>query len=140
MILLDTNVISEMLRRIPEKKVEGWLSAQNGSDVYLSAVTEAELRFGVAAMPAGSRQETLVVAIDAILQEDFRSRVLPFDSSAARAYASIAAHRRRAGHPISQLDCQIAAIARANSACLATRNTRDFEGCGIELINPWLEV
>ena len=99
MILLDTNIISELLRKTPEPKVALWLAAQQSSGVYLSAVSEAELRLGVAIMPPG--------------------------------------HRRAAGRPISQFDCQIAAIARSNGAAVATRNVRDFEGCGIVIIDPW---
>ncbi|MEL6760405.1 MAG: PIN domain-containing protein [Myxococcota bacterium] len=106
--------------------------------MYLSAVAEAELRFGVAAMPAGRRRDGLMSAIDAILRDDFRDRILPFDTSAAKHYADIAAKRRSAGQPISQFDCQIAAIARAHRAELATRNVRDFDGCGIDVIDPWL--
>ncbi|MEO1302790.1 MAG: type II toxin-antitoxin system VapC family toxin, partial [Myxococcota bacterium] len=131
MILLDTNVISELLRSKPNSEVQVWLAQQDGSTVYLSAVAEAELRFGVAAMPAGRRRDGLMSAIDAILRDDFRDRILPFDTSAAKHYADIAAKRRSAGQPISQFDCQIAAIARAHRAELATRNVRDFDGCGI---------
>ena len=137
MILLDTNIVSELLRKTPEPKVEAWLAAQNGSDIYLSVVSEAELRLGVAVMPAGRRRTALAAMMDDILQEDFRARILPFDSPAAVAYAAIAADRRAAGRPISQFDGQIAAIARANGAALAARNVRDFEGCGIAIIDPW---
>ena len=137
MILLDTNIVSELLRKTPEPKVEAWLAAQEGSDVYLSAVTEAELRLGVAVMPAGRRRTALASMMDGILQEDFRAHILPFDSAAACAYAAIASDRRAAGRPISQFDCQIAAIARSNGAAVATRNVRDFEGCGIAVIDPW---
>jgi toxin FitB len=88
-------------------------------------------------MSSGKRRDGLGVAIDRILRDDMAGRILPFDSAAARAYADIAATRRSAGKPISQADCQIAAIARAHNAPVATRNTPDFEGCGIDLINPW---
>ena len=137
MILLDTNVISELLRKTPEPKVEAWLAAQDGAEVYLSAVSEAELRLGVAVMPAGRRRDALAGMVDEMLREDFRARILPFDSSAAVAYAAIAADRQAAGRPISQFDCQIAAIACAHGAVVATRNVRDFEGCGIGIIDPW---
>lgn len=113
MILLDTNVLSELPHATPESKVETWLSAQNSADVYLSAASEAALRLGVAFMPAGRRRDALAGMMDDILWEDFRARILPFDSPAAGAYAVIAADRRAAGRPIGQLDCQIAAIARA---------------------------
>ena len=138
MIVLDTNVVSELLRPAPAKQVEAWLSAQDGATVYFTAVGEAELRHGVAILPAGRRRTALSMAIEGILEEDFRNRILPFDRAAASAYAAIAAKRRAAGRPISQFDCQIAAIARAHEAAVATRNTGDYEGCGIEVIDPWL--
>ena len=137
MIVLDTNVISELLRPAPAKQVEAWLSAQDGEQVYFTAVGEAELRHGVAVLPAGRRRTALTKAIEGILDEDFRGRILPFDSAAAKAYAAIAAERRAAVRPISQFDCQIAAIARANAAAVATRNTTDFQACGITLLDPW---
>lgn len=138
MIVLDTNVVSELLRPAPAKQVEAWLSAQDGAEVYFTAVGEAELRHGVAILPAGRRRTSLAKVIEGILEEDFRDRILPFDRAAASAYAAIAAKRRAAGRPISQFDCQIAAIARAHEASVATRNTGDYEGCGIDVIDPWL--
>ena len=138
MIILDTNVVSELLRPAPAKQVEAWLSAQDGATVYFTAVGEAELRHGVALLPAGRRRTALSMAIEGILEEDFRNRILPFDRAAASVSAAIAAKRRAAGRPISQFDCQIAAIARAHEAAVATRNTGDYEGCGIEVIDPWL--
>ena len=137
MIIIDTNVISELLRPTPEPAVEAWLGEQDGLSIYLTAISEAELRYGVAIMTSGKRRDGLGIAIDRILRDDMAGRILPFDSAAARAYADIAASRRSAGKPISQADCQIAAIARAHNAPVATRNTPDFEGCGIDLINPW---
>jgi predicted nucleic acid-binding protein len=140
MIILDTNVVSELLRPTPSPAVEAWLAAQDGATVFFTAIAEAELRLGVAILPAGRRRTSLAEAIDAMLEEDFRDRILPFDTAAAQAYATIAATRRAAGRPISQFDCQIAAIARIRQAVLATRNTADYEGCGIDLINPWLHA
>ncbi len=137
MIVLDTNVLSELLRPIPATQVEAWLAAQDGASVYFTAVGEAELRHGVAILPAGRRREALARAIEGVLDEDFRDRILSFDREAARAYAAIAAERRTAGRPISQFDCQIAAIARAYGASVATRNISDFEGCGVTVIDPW---
>lgn len=137
MIILDTNVVSELLRPAPALAVEAWLAEQNGTEVYFTAVSEAELRRGVAILPAGRRRDALVDAVEGILTEDFRERILPFDSAAAQNYAVIAAVRHAAGRPISQFDCQIAAIARAHGAAVATRNVGDFEGCGIDVINPW---
>ena len=137
MIIIDTNVVSELLRPVPEPQVEQWLSEQDGRTVYLTAVSEAELRHGLAIMPAGKRRASLTDAVDRILREDLAGRILPFDSDAAQSYAVIAAARRSAGRPTAQADCQIAAIAHARSAIVATRNTPDFEGCDIDLINPW---
>ena len=137
MIILDTNIVSELLRPAPEPKVEAWLAAQDGGQVYLTAISEAELRYGVAILADGKRRDALTGAVDAMLREDFRDRILPFDSAAAEAFATIAADRRGAGRPISQFDCQIAAIGRAQGATVATRNARDFEGCGIDIIDPW---
>ena len=137
MIILDTNVISELLRPSPAAQVEAWLSALDGAKVYFTAIGEAELRHGVAIMPAGKRRAALSEAIDGMLDEDFHGRILPFDRAAAQAYASIAADRRAAGRPISQFDCQICAIASANDAAIATRNTGDFQDCGVVVINPW---
>ena len=137
MIILDTNIVSELLRPRPEPRVEAWLAAEDGLDIYLTAVSEAELRYGVAVMVDGKRRDALADAIEGILRDDFRGRILPFDSAAAAVYGVIAADRRAAGRPISQFDCQIAAIARAAGAGVATRNALDFEGCGIEIIDPW---
>ena len=111
MIVLDTNVVSELLRPTPVPSVEAWLAAQDSATVYFTTVGEAELRFGVAILPMGRRRTALAQAIKGILEEDFRGHILPFDAAAARAYAAIAAARKTMGQPISQFDCQIAAIA-----------------------------
>ncbi|MCC5886005.1 MAG: type II toxin-antitoxin system VapC family toxin [Gammaproteobacteria bacterium] len=137
MIILDTNVVSEMLRPSPAATVETWLAGQDGADVYLTSISEAELRYGVAVLTDGRKRKALAAAIAGMLSEDFRDRILPFDSAAAEQYANIGAARRAAGRPISQFDCQIAAIARAHGAALATRNVGDFNGCGIDVIDPW---
>ena len=137
MILLDTNILSELMRAAPEAAVEQWLADQPAVRVFISAITEAELRYGLALLPPGKRRSALAVEIENMLREDFSGRILPFDSPAAIAFAEIAAERRQAGRPISQADAQIAAIARSRGAALATRNAPDFEGCGIEIVNPW---
>ena len=138
MILLDTNILSELMRPAPEQGVEKWLADQPDASVFISAITEAELRYGVALLPSGKRRSTpLAAVIEDMLGEDFNGRILPFDSAAAVAFAEIAASRRQAGLPIAQADAQIAAIARSRGAALATRNVPDFEGCGIDVVNPW---
>lgn len=137
MILVDTNVISELMRTEPSPLVLSWFDTQDPSALFLSAITEAELRTGVSILPTGQRRERLMAAIDAVIDEDFADRVLPFDSQAAKAYAGIAATRRAAGRPIADADCQIAAIALGLGAGIATRNVKDFEGCGVTVINPW---
>jgi hypothetical protein len=137
MILLDTNVILELMRAEPAQTVLDWFGQHDAVDLFISAVTEAELRTGVAILPEGQRLDRLQLAIDAMIDQDFHGRVLPFDSLAAKAYSEIAAQRRVAGRPIAEADCQIAAIARATDAPIATRNVKDFDGCGVRVINPW---
>ncbi|MDE0256679.1 MAG: type II toxin-antitoxin system VapC family toxin [Rhodospirillaceae bacterium] len=137
MILLDTNVVSELMRGSPDAGVEAWVAAHILENLFISAVGEAELRYGVAIMPAGRRRDRLASEVDAMVREDFAGRVLPFDSDAARAYADIAAKRRLAGRPFAPADCQIAAIARARGMAVATRNVRDFEDTGLDVIDPW---
>ena len=137
MILIDTNVVSELMRRTPAPTVMTWFTMQDSGALYLSAVSEAELRAGVAFLPAGRRRDRLAAEVDAVVREDFAGRILPFDSAAARAYAAIDASRRSMGRPILEADCQIAAISRARDAAVATRNAADFEHCGIPIIDPW---
>jgi len=137
MILLDTNVVSELMRPAPSDTVENWISGHPTASLFITAITEAELRYGVALLTEGQRKRSLLVQVEAMLVEDFADRILPFDSSAASAYAQIAATRRQAGRPITQADAQIAAIAVARGATVATRNIADFEGCGVTLVNPW---
>ncbi|TNC63111.1 type II toxin-antitoxin system VapC family toxin [Rubellimicrobium roseum] len=138
MIVLDTNVVSEPMRPVPDERVLRWLAAQDASTLFLTAVTEAELRTGLALLPTGKRREGLTLALEAVLAEDFAGRVLPFEGgAAARAYAAIQAERREAGRPIAMADAMIAAIARSRGMQVATRNTGDFEETGVELVNPW---
>ena len=139
MILLDTDVVSELMRPAPPGEVLGWFGRQVAGELHLGTVSEAELRRGVAILPEGRRRDALAAASDAMIAEDFADRVLPFDSAAAVAFASVFAERRAAGRPIGFPDCQIAAIARARGAAVATRNVGDFAGCGIDMIDPWDE-
>ena len=136
-VLLDTNVVSELLRPSPNPAVESWVADRPAVELHFSAIGEAELLYGVAILPAGRRKNALALAIDAILREDFEDRVLAFDSDAAREYAEIAAARRAASHTAAPADCQIAAVARSRGMVVATRNIRNFVEMGIEIINPW---
>lgn len=137
MIVLDTDVVSELMRPSPAQVVEAWMAAHDAADLFFTAVGEAELRYGVAVMAEGRRRSTIESAVESLLREDFAGRILPFDSSAARAYAAIAANRRAAGRPLAHADGQIAAIARSRGMAVATRNTRDFQDTGVDLIDPW---
>ncbi len=139
MLVLDTNVLSEALRPLPSDIVLRWLAAQQPSSVFTTSVTEAEVLYGVETLPAGKRRLRLLAAVEKMFAEEFAGRILPFDEDAARAFAKIVATRDTAGRPISQFDAMIAAIARSHRAAVATRNTADFQGCGIDVINPWVE-
>jgi toxin FitB len=136
-IVLDTNVISELTRRVPEPGVISWLDSWPAAEVATTAITAAELLYGVARLPSGHRKTALSAAVHGLLADDFHGRVLPFDDRAAPQYADIVSGRDRLGRPIGVADAQIAAICRASGAELATRNTDDFADTGIELINPW---
>jgi toxin FitB len=136
-IVLDTNVLSELTRKSPAPGVVSWLDSLLSAEVATTAITAAELRYGVARLPSGHRKAELTAAIDALLRDDFQGRVLSFDEPAAQPYAHIVSGRERLGQPISVADAQIAAICRTVDATLATRNTDDFEDTGIETINPW---
>lgn len=137
MFVLDTNVVSELIRPHPHPAVVAWVRARAAGSLFFTAIGEAEMRFGLAIMPAGARRSALAAQIEGMLREDFARRVLPFDGLAARAYAEIAAGRRRAGRSVSFADCQIAAIAGSRGATVVTRNVRDFEGTAIAVVNPW---
>ena len=137
MFLLDTNVVSELMRQDSNLGVIEWLDRQLATDVFTTAITVAEIRTGVAFLPDGRRKTRLSAAAERAFAEYLSGRVLPFDVDAASEFAVIAALRRSAGHPIGQLDCQIAAIARSRGASVVTRNTSDFEGCEVSVIDPW---
>lgn len=137
MIVLDTNVISELMKPRPTPCVVAWIDEQPADEVYLTAVTTAELRYAVARLPPGRRKTDLADRVRAAIEEDFAGRVLPFDDEAAACYADLVVERERTGVAIGMADAQIAAICRTFAADLATRNTKDFAHTGIEVIDPW---
>jgi predicted nucleic acid-binding protein len=136
-LVLDTNVVSELLRPTPSLAVVGWFKAQQRPALFITAVTQAELLEGVARLPKGKRQAALAAAVQGILAEDFADQILPFDGPAAASYADIAAKRRRSGRPLGIFDGLIAGICHARGMALATHNGADFEGCGVSLVDPW---
>lgn len=137
MIILDTNVLSEVLRPTPSEAVAAWMRRQAVTELFTTAICEAEILHGIAAMPAGRRRAALQEAAATIFAGELGERVLPFNRTAAQAYADIAVARKEAGRPITEFDAQIAAIARAHRAIVATRNVADFVGCGIRIVDPW---
>jgi len=137
MIILDTNVISEPLRQAPEGKVIEWINAQALDTLYLSAITVAELRFGMASLPAGKRRKTLQESLEKQVLPLFTGRVLPFDMPASQAYGKLMAKARAAGMAIGNADGYIAAMAAANGMMVATRDFSPFEAAGVGVINPW---
>ena len=139
MIVLDTNVLSELMRAQADSSVIDWLDRQEQASFAITAVTVAELLYGIARLPDGRRKAGLQEVALQMLDEEFADRVLPFDEDAAVHYAALVSRRDRAGRPISMADAQIAAICRHHAATLATRNSRDFEGAGLILANPWLD-
>jgi predicted nucleic acid-binding protein len=136
-ILLDTNVLSELMRSTPSPRVVSWVAAQAPKSLYVTSIAQAEIFYGVLLLPAGRRRSSVEAAATAMFDTEFAGRVLAFGSDAAPVYAHIAAERRGAGRPISNFDAQTAAIARCTGATLATRNVGDFERCGIKLVDPW---
>jgi predicted nucleic acid-binding protein len=137
MIVLDTNVVFELMKVVPAPKVFEWVARQPRQRLFTTAVTMAEVLFGLELLPAGRRRTDLTTAARAMFDESLSGRVLPFDSEAAVVFPTINATHRKAGRPISQFDAQIASIAFSRGAALATRNTADFEHCGVVLVNPW---
>lgn len=137
MILLDTNVISEPQRREPNARVIAWMDAQALETLYLSAITVAELRAGIALMPEGKRRDSLHENLEKRLLPMFANRVLPFDMACTKAYAELLAKSRNAGLAVETADAFIAAVALANGFTVATRDTRPFEAAGVSVIDPW---
>ena len=139
MIILDTNVLSELMRPKPSHQVVNWVARQSTVELFTTAITVGEIFYGIESLPDGKRRHGLLAAAEAMFAEDFSGRVLEFESVAARVFSRIAAHRRILGRPISHADAQIAAITQAQKAKLATHNKADFEDCGIYLVDPWGE-
>jgi predicted nucleic acid-binding protein len=136
-IVLDTNVVSELMRPIPDPHVLAWVDEQPVPDLVITSINVAELRAGAALLPAGRRRARIGEQVDALIDETFAGSVLPFDVDSSVQYAEIIARRTRAGVPIAALDAEIAAICRQYNAMLATRNRRDFGDTGVELVDPW---
>lgn len=137
-ILLDTNVVSELMREVPSAEVLAWFAAQQGASFYVSAITHAEILLGIAMLPVGKRRSQLARIAEQVLAEDFAGRSWPFDETCAQEYALLVAAQRSQGRAISTEDAQIAAIALVRGAPLATRNVKDFVGItGLTVVNPW---
>ncbi|WP_312418170.1 type II toxin-antitoxin system VapC family toxin [Shinella sp.] len=137
MILLDTNLISEPWKPVPDQAVIAWLDAQAIETLFLSAITIAELRFGIAAMPLGKRQTVLRDRLEGEVLPHFSERILSFDLAASQSYSELMALARISGKAIGTADGHIAATAAANGLAIATRDTRPFEAAGLKVINPW---
>jgi toxin FitB len=137
MIVLDTNVLFELMRRRPAARVVRWVDGQDATALAITAVTVAELLYGVGRLADGARKAALAAAVDTLVRDDFAGRVLPFDVAAATHYADLVSDRERQGRPISTADGQIAAICRRHGATLTTRNVRDFDEVGLSLVDPW---
>lgn len=137
MIILDTNVLSALMRKTPETAVIEWLDRQAADSMWITSITLFEARLGFALLPKGRRRQTLETAFDQLLEKDLENRVLDFDSAAANAAASLAAERQKAGPPVDMRDTQIAGIALARRATLATRNVRHFSDLNIPVVDPW---
>lgn len=137
MIVLDTNVLSELMRSVPAQQVIAWVDAQPASDLVVTSITVAEILYGIARMDDGKRKQTLHSLALAMFAEDFAGNVLPFDLAAAEHYAELVAQSEAAGRAVEMADAQIAAICRVHGASLATRNVRDFDRFGISIIDPW---
>ncbi len=137
MIVLDTNVLSELMRPEPAEAVVRWVAGQPVSQLFTTSVTQAEIGYGLALMSLGARRRALEAAVERMFSEDFGGRILPFDTAAAHEYPTIVAMRKQKGEPIAAFDAMIAAIARSRGAAVATRNVKDFENCGITVIDPW---
>jgi len=139
MIILDTNVLSELMRPKPSESVLAWIAKQPEAELFTTSITEAEIFYGIEVLPKGKRREHLTTAAGVVFAEDFSGRVYGFDSAAARAFSRIAASRRTSGRPISHPDAQIAAIAKTKRAKVASRDVKGFKQCGVDVVDPWNE-
>ena len=139
MTILDTNVLSELMRPAPASRVSNWVAAQPAMELFTTSITEAEIFMGIELIPQGKRRDQLLRAAEGLFAEDLGGRIFGFESDAARLFSKIAAYRQLLGRPIGHADAQIAAITKLKRARLATRNTTDFDNCGIDLVNPWTE-
>ena len=137
MIILDTNVVTELMRAAAEPKVLRWFSIQAAEDLHVTAVTTAEILYGIELIATGRRREVVRAGAEKMFGDVFADRILTFEDRAARVFSQIASSRRRQGKPMTEFDAQVAAIARVHGATLATRNPYVFEGCGVRLVNPW---
>uniref|UniRef100_A4XR47 Ribonuclease VapC n=1 Tax=Ectopseudomonas mendocina (strain ymp) TaxID=399739 RepID=A4XR47_ECTM1 len=137
MILLDTNVLSELMRAKPAPQVLEWVDAQPVGDLVITSITVAEILYGIAKMPDGKRKQGLLDVASVMFDEDFAGNILPFDADAAVHYAEIAAETEAKGQVVDMADAQIAAIGRLHDAVIATRNIRHFETLGVALVDPW---
>ena len=137
MIILDTNVLAELMRPAPSPLVIAWIERWSAAELFTTSITAAEIFYGLELLAKGKRRDSLLAAAEALFAEDFADRIFSFDSDAARLFAKIAARRRALGRPISHADAQIAGIALARGARLATRNVADFADCDIDVVNPW---
>lgn len=140
MILLDTNVLSEPLRAAPDANVLAWMDAQAMETLFLSAISLAELRFGIAVLPQGRRREILQSSLDQLVLPNFNGRILPFTESTSQTYADMRARARASGKAIAATDGYIAAIALEHGLAVATRDKSPFEAAGVTVIDPWAWV
>jgi predicted nucleic acid-binding protein len=137
MIIVDTNVISDLMRGEPHPAVLAWVAAQPRAQLHTTCITQAEILYGIAGLPAGRRRAALAAAASAMFDEDFAGRILPFEAEAVARYPEVVLARRQAGKPIEKFDALIAAIALAADAGMATRDTDGFADCGLTVVNPW---
>jgi toxin FitB len=137
MLILDTNVISELMNPQGSQTVKSWVNSQSRERLFTTTITKAEILYGIAILPEGNRKQRLQDAAHIVFNEEFFNQLLVFDSESAENFASLSTDRRKQGHPISQFDAQIAAIYWTHQAVIVTRNVDDFLNCQIEIINPW---